>query len=238
MKKLLLLILLVSLFSCSKKTPETVVDPPVVDPPVIESPVSAQLAFPEQNQVCNQGEVLSEVLSSVTFKWNKAAHAESYKLVIKNLESGLESVSASTTNEQVVTLNRKTPYSWNVISLSSKTSATAQSATWKFYNAGPGVTNYAPFPAELISPVLGTTLEALNGKVILKWSGNDIDEDIVSYEIYLQPRYSQGKLAASVTTTVLDDVAVMSGTTYSWKVITIDSQGNRSDSGESWFKVK
>ena len=47
------------------------------------------------------------------------------------------------------TLDKGVPYSWKVTSKNTTTTTTTPSDLWKFYLAGDGVVNYAPFPADL-----------------------------------------------------------------------------------------
>ena len=77
--------------------------------------------------------------------------------------------------------------------------------------------------AQRITPVAG--------KITLQWTGSDVDNDILNYDIYLGTTASPGLLKAAQTGLSLPDVAVNANTTYYWKVITRDSKGNTSDSG-------
>src|SRR5438874_9061701 len=101
-------------------------------------PGKAVLTAPVQNAVCVTGTVISGTQSSVTFIWNAADHADSYDLVIKNLLTSTSSSLTTDKTQLAITLLRNTPYSWYVVSQSSKVSTTAQSDSWKFYNSGPG----------------------------------------------------------------------------------------------------
>ena len=40
-----------------------------------------------------------------------------------------------------------------------------ESDTWKFYLAGPAQVNFAPFPAELTSPISGSTVTPSDGLI-------------------------------------------------------------------------
>ena len=60
----------------------------------------------------------------------------------------------------------------------------AESDKWKFYLSGEALTNYAPFPAELLTPAPDTSVE--KGSIELTWSVSDIDEDDShKFDIYL-----------------------------------------------------
>lgn len=60
----------------------------------------------------------------------------------------------------------------------------ASSETWLFYNAG-SQTTYAPFPAQLVNPTSGSTVQMdIANEVLLEWSGADVDNDIESFEVF------------------------------------------------------
>lgn len=200
-------------------------------------PGKAVLVSPTQNEACTSGTVVSDAQSSIVFKWNAADNTESYDLHIKNLASGTESTQTVTTNQAIVTLNRSTPFSWYVVSKSSKSTSTASSDTWKFYNSGPGVIYYAPFPAEPTAPMPGVTVSATGGKITLDWSSSDVDNDIVNYDIYMGTTTVLPIIKEKVSESVLNDVSVTSGTTYYWKVVTRDAKGNTSSSATYSFSV-
>ena len=85
-------------------------------------------------------------------------------------------------------LKKEIPFSWFVSSKNSATSDIASSETWRFYNSG-FQTTYAPFPAEIIEPKpAAKVFKDINNEVTLRWSGVDIDDDIVGYEVYFSHR--------------------------------------------------
>jgi hypothetical protein len=130
-------------------------------------------------------------------------------------------------------------HNWYVISKSS-TSTTSQSSKWKFYNASEGIQSYAPFPAEAVYPnseQIPLVIPAAT-KINLEWSGSDIDDDIVSYDVYFGTTNPPSLLVSNLEDSILNDVPISSGTIYYWKIITKDSLGNSSDSGVFQFKVE
>ena len=122
-----------------------------------------------------------------------------------------------------------------MVSKANGTSETAESATWKFYNAGPGIENYSPFPADDPSPKSGATVNS--GSITLGWAGSDLDNDIVSYEVYLDAANPPETLVGTVTQTSFE-TTVTADTVYYWRVITIDSENNRSNSQIFQFRSK
>ncbi|WP_342648587.1 hypothetical protein [Mucilaginibacter sp. CSA2-8R] len=205
--------------------------------PTPAAPAKAILITPTKNELCTQGVVTSATLSTVTLKWSEAANTESYQVDLKNLETGALATQTINATTLSVQLSRNTPYAWSVTSKSTKSSTTSQSETWRFYNSGPATTNYAPFPAELVSPAIEGVVTAANGKISLTWNGQDVDNDIATYDVYLGTTNTPSLLKAGLTLATLTDVAVTNNTYYYWKVITKDSKGNTSDSGTYRFKV-
>ena len=190
-------------------------------------PAKASLSFPENNKDCNEGTIISDTQSEVTFRWSTPANTDSFTLKINNLDSGTSQSVTSNSAEAKVTIQRAAAFSWSVISKSSSSSKTAESDVWKFYNAGPPEENHVPNPATVVSP--GMDSKVNEGTVSLEWTGSDLDNDIVSYEVYLDNSNPPTTLAGTSTSNKLD-VAVTKDLTYFWQVISIDAIGNKSTS--------
>ena len=231
MKRVLLVIILV-LCSCSKKN-----DDGSGGAAGVSSPDKVTLTAPVSNSTCTTGRVISTTQSAVLFTWAAAANSDSYDLIIKNLLTGVSTTQTTTAIQLEVTLSRNTPYSWYVVSKSSKTTATSQSSLFKFYNSGAAATFYAPFPADITSPTFAQTLNPTAGKVTLNWVGVDVDNDIVGYDIYVGTSLTNIAIVKTNLTTSTFDYSVNSGTTYYWVVVTKDSQSNTSTSGIYQFYV-
>lgn len=200
-------------------------------------PAAALLTFPGQNSVCVSGSVISATQSSIQFQWNKSDNTDSYELNIKDLLSGITETQTTANNQATVTLLRNTPYSWWVISKSAKASQTAASDTWKFYNAGAGITSYAPFPADQLSPGTGDHVDVSTGTITMSWTGSDPDNDIVGYDVYFGTSVAPSLYKQGLTSTNLANVPVSMGKQYYWKVVTRDSQGNSSESDVIQFNT-
>lgn len=228
-RKLIIIPLVLLFIACGKKN----------NPSPSLKPSQVLLSTPAQNSVCVNGTNTSALQSNVLFSWNAGLNTNSYNLVIKNLLTS-DSTKINTTQTQTsVYLSANTPYSWHVVSLSSQTSATAQSDTWKFYIAGAPVFTYVPFPAEIISPTFGQQVTATAGSINLSWSGSAVASDkIVNYDVYLGTTTSPSKIASLITDNFLNKVSVVSKTTYYWKIISRNTIGNTSDSGLYQFTVK
>lgn len=206
------------------------------DPGVVADPTASLLIFPDKDAACIVGGNLSATQSTVSFKWQNATIADSYEVTIKNLINGSTVTRSASGSQLDVALSLNTPYSWFVTSKVKNNGNTAKSESWRFYNSGPGVSSYAPFPAEVVSPAVEQNINVTSGSVTLKWSGKDIDNDIVDYDVYFGTSASPLLLKANVADSKLD-VVVVSNQTYYWKVITRDSKNNLSDSGVFKFSV-
>lgn len=195
---------------------------------------AATLVYPGNNSECTTGISVSETDSKITFEWNAAPNASSYYLYVKNLvtQAQLQYNPGNTTSLEV-SLKKGTPYSWYVVSRSAD--ATAESPKWKFYNAGEGTVNYAPFPAEVVSPAMSSSVYGTS--VALEWTASDIDNDIAVYKVYFDTNPNPTTLKTTTNNNQLPDVAVMANTTYYWKVETADSEGNVSHSPVFQFRV-
>ena len=201
-------------------------------------PASALLTAPSQNSVCTTGTIISDTQSSVSFTWSASSNTDSYDLVLKNLLTSATTTQNTISTQLTITLARSTPYSWYIVSKSTNTTATAQSDTWKFYNSGPGVVTYPPYPATITSPTFGQAVTANAGTIDLTWTGSSVTTGtILNYDIYFGTTSTPPILKSAITDSFVNGVAVTSGTNYYWKVITRDNAGDTSDSGLYQFSV-
>ena len=201
------------------------------------APEGSLLIFPEQDSECTTGVSITETQSQVTFQWQVAKNTDRYTLTVINLSSNSpQSISTSATSA-TLSIEKGAPFSWSVVSSNTSSDDTAISETWLFYNAG-SQTTYAPFPAQIQFPVSGSSNLANNdGQIELSWIGADVENDISTFEIYFSET-NPPTLLQSVTSNITQiAVDVSSGTTYYWKVISIDDEGNTSDSGVFDFKI-
>ena len=224
-KYYVLLIFFMLVFSCKKKESP-------------RPPSAALLTFPLQNSECNTGVDLNATTSRVEFTWQASNDTETYELRVTNTTSNITQTLSTSGLFAQLPLVKGAPYSWSVVSRNDKTDEIATSAVWQFYNAGFSI-SYAPFPAQVVYPVSGSRIiKDLNNEVELEWLGADIDGDIVGYEVYFGSVSPPGELVASPSVSIQrTKVDVVAHTTYFWKVISKDSEGNTSDSGIFTFKT-
>ncbi|WP_034256977.1 hypothetical protein [Arenibacter latericius] len=201
------------------------------------APNAVGLVFPENNSECSEGTIIDDKNSSIVFKWDPSENTDTYTLQLKNLNTGITSVFPMNTTEKSVTVERGVPYSWEVISTSNSSTEVVKSETWQFYSAGDGISSYAPFPAQLISPIYEAQITPTNNLVNLSWSGSDVDGDIVGYDVYFGDTETTEPFQTLVQENKLENIKVTSGTTYYWKIRTHDSQGNSSTTNSYKFHV-
>jgi len=225
MRTVILLLFGVLLIGCKKKSNPK--------PPEI-----ATLVFPNKNSECTTGRSLNQTTSEVEFQWMASNHTETYELRVTNLITNTTQTISTAAISAKLPITKGEPFSWFVRSLNTKVAESAFSETWRFYNAG-FQTTYAPFPAEVIAPKSGTSVfKDINNEVTLEWNGADVENDIDGYELYFSTSSPPESLIASPSSDQNSEkVSVISNTTYYWKVVTKDSEGNSSDSGIFIFKI-
>ena len=133
---------------------------------------------------------------------------------------------------------RGTPYQWSVNTILTDSQKSTSSDIEVFYNAGPGVQSFIPFPATAISPLDGEVLDSSVGTVTLRWEASDLDGDITEFDVYFGNENPPPIYSESLTSTSLQDIALNSSATYYWKVLTRDSQGNESNSKIFSFTIE
>ena len=88
-------------------------------------------------------------------------------------------------------------------------------------------------------PLSGASVVSdINSEIELEWSGADVDDDLIGYEIYVDTVSPPQVLVASPAATVSSiTVNIIPNTAYYWKVISKDAEGNTSDSGIYSFRA-
>ena len=230
MRKIALLFggLFLIIISCTEE------DPLPVDPGI------AILISPINQETCFDGVSINDTQSNIEFNWFAASDAISYEIVVSNLLTQSTQTYNASTNQTTIALTRAEPYSWYVKSIGENGSTPSQSDLWRFYLAGESTINYAPFPSELISPRSGANVTPdINNQIILNWSCSDVDGDLEKFDVYLDEN-DGSTLNTSIKYEQQDtsvEVEVANNSTYFWKVIAIDTNGNESSSGVYSFRT-
>lgn len=229
MRYFLTLIAIIILNSCAKSGLEEFPPEDTLD--------KATLVAPAKDAVCISGSTISSTTSSVTFDWDEVSGATKFELHLKNLLTGTTSSHNTEKSELQVDLNKSTPYSWFVTSFASGSSATTNSEVWKFYNAGEGVENFAPFPAENIFPTENAAIDYSSDYITLKWSSADTDNDMDNFDVYFGETSSLLKVGNTQPEINEFKVTVYKGKSYTWQIITNDKMGNSSSSNLFYFSI-
>ncbi len=198
-------------------------------------PITAvDLIFPFENSLCTEGTNITPTESTVLFEWQPNNNATTYTLIVEDLTSG--NTAQFNTEETLfpVTIARANAFRW-FVSFNYE-GEDLQSEVWNFYNAGEAIQTYAPFSAEIVSPNIAQTLPA-STSVNLQWEGNDVDNDIVGYDVYFGTNNPPNLNASDITGTELM-VSVDPGTIYYWRIVTKDETGNTSQSVIAQFAVE
>ena len=231
------LLLSILLLSCSAEDdsesstpPTTTQQPPPTPAPQVPTPGKSSLSAPDNNEVCYEGEAVDTSNSEVTFSWDASSDTDGYDLQITNQETNqTQTESGITSNSKEVTLVTDISYSWKIVSKANDTSDSTSSDTWQFYLAGDGQENYAPFPATIVSPSSGSSVDSSNGSISLSWEGNDPDEsDTLTYTVYFDD--TDGLQAPSNNNTGISETSIEvnaeSGITYYWRVKSSDGKSS------------
>ena len=203
-------------------------------------PGSFNLEYPENEQACLDGSILNDLQSRVNLRWSSSKNSSKYQISIKNLNDNSNLMFESNSNSQEVILKHGEPYAWKVTAEVPESSSSLTSKEWRFYLAGLGEVNYAPFPPELISPRPSAKVNLnSNDQVLLNWSCSDPDGDIKGYKVYLDSTDGSNLIASFDETKnqVLIAVGATAETNYFWKVIAYDNQGNTASSGVYSFST-
>ena len=223
------LLIICGLISCAQPVdPAPTPTPPTPPTPTVNNPGVSALSSPAKNKTCEDGVSLTASTAEVTFTWAASTNTESYDLVITDLNTNVATtLTGITATTRKVTLTKAVPYSWRVISKSTKTTNTSTSETWNFYLAGEGISNFAPFPATILSPKTAV-VSPTNGKVTLSWNGVDPENDALVYTVFIdkvdgkqEPPAAQKNITAKTI-----DVSVEVGQVYYWRIKTSDAQNS------------
>lgn len=219
---LVLTLMLMFCWSCSK--------------PSIPQPQAATLITPQNNNACLPL-FTDELTGVINFSWETALNTDSYEVVIRNNVSRTEQKKAVDLTSTTLILERGFPYTWWVISSSQISSVETKSEVWSFYIEGIQQQTHLPFAAQLNSPSEGQTLESTYGQINLEWTGSDLDNDIAFYQIHLGKSPSQLQLIQDNLSTQSYSASLSIGETYFWKIVTVDRNGNKSESVIQTFSI-
>lgn len=196
---------------------------PTPDTPNTAPSAVSQLIYPTSDLLC--------IDSTVNFEWAAATDPDgdtvSYELRValdNNMTNLVEQVT-STTTTRTLTLQPGTAYYWTVTAKDAEDSA-SPSQVFAFYTEGEGVSNYAPFLADLVSP--NEEDAVVSGTTSLNWSGADVDiNDTLTYDVYFGTSNPPTTAVSTDLTVENFDVSTDPATTYYWQIDTKDNSGTK-----------
>ena len=201
--------------SCGGKDNDT------TTPPIEKELGSFNLIFPDNNLICTEGEDNGTDGVNIEFQWSASSNATSYDLEITNQENNSTDSRTVNANSLEVGLPKGTQFSWKVTAILEDKSLASD--TWNFYSEGTSTENFAPFPAEI------TVSENNDGTVTVSWIGEDLDNDIVNYDVYIGV-FGNLELILENTTNLNTNFSITVGEQYHVQVISKDSNDNTSTS--------
>ena len=208
-------------------------------PDPIPVPEPSLLLAPSNLNTCNTATRINDLERQVRFQWTATLNTESYNLVVQNTLTGEQQAIATTLLTESIILTSGAPYQWYVISKSSLTQVEGKSPIWYFYLEGNPQASHFPFPAILLAPSdeLIVSLNVSNA-FTFEWEGNDLDNDIQSYDFYLGNSSSSLNREREAITSQQVTIVLISNTVYFWQIISKDLQGNRSLSETYQFQTQ
>ena len=207
-------------------------------PDPIPDPEAVVLLAPDNLNSCTTASRINNLERQVRFQWTAALNAESYELIVQNNLTQEQFSSSTSLLNAVLILPGGAPYRWFIRSKSSLTPVSTKSESWQFYLEGDFTTSHFPFPAILLAPANTITVSLSNeNNFLFQWEGNDLDDDIVSYDLYLGTEANQLMLEQEGILGMQTTVELISAETYYWQIISFDSQQNKSESAVFEFQT-
>ena len=197
--------------------------------PVNEAPSQVNIVFPTDNLLC--------INNVISFNWTRAEDPENddiqYNVIIaknRDLSDVVENRTQSAL-QFTATLEKGQAYYWSVTPIDENDNRGTATPTAAFFTRGEGVTNYAPFAAEIVSPANNSAVSA--GSLSLSWNGNDVDtNDTLTYDVFFGESGNLSLQDDSISATNYS-VNVVTGRSYSWRVDVKDQNGAKSI-GQVW----
>jgi hypothetical protein len=197
----------------------------------IPEPQATVLIAPADLNECTTALVLSETERQVKFQWTLALNTDSYELVVVNTLTNARYGKTSALLTESIVLTSGASYRWYVNSKSLLSSAVGKSSVRQFYLEGSQDESYLPFPAVLLRPENQSIVDLeSSGDFLFDWEGYDLDEDIMSYAVYLGKTEDNLDLVQEGLTVSQLSLSLDTGERYFWQIITLDSEGNTSKS--------
>jgi hypothetical protein len=186
-------------------------------------PTVPTLIYPTNNLLC--------INNTLDFQWNPSTDSNgdalTYKVEISkdNQFSNLEQVVTLSSTSHTFVLEKGFAYYWRVKAIDSKNLSSNFSDVFSLYTEGDGVSNYAPFLPALVSPLMNSVLQQNGAAVKLEWTASDIDNDVLTFDVYLDSKNPPTNIASENQINTYFNLTDYSSQKYYWKVIVKDNNG-------------
>ena len=193
------------------------------------APTVPVLMLPVDNKLC--------VDNTVSFEWNESTDTDNdnitylIEIATDNQFAQIIETAEGTSNSKNIELQKNTAYYWRIKATDSEGLSSDYSSVHKFYTAGDAVVNHLPFAPELITPEANSALS--NTTVSLEWDATDVDDDDLSYDIYLGTVNPPTEKISENNTTKTVVLSLEPAKEYFWKVIVKDGKGGETV-GQVW----
>ncbi|SNY99505.1 SusE outer membrane protein [Flagellimonas pacifica] len=198
-------------------------DDPLPPPQENSAPSAPALVFPINNMLC-----IDNVLQ---FDWEASTDLDSdvitYEVQVATDNQFTNIVHTSSTNDtdQEITLEKGEAHYWRVRAKDTKGGESEYSTIWQFYTEGDGEQNHLPFAPSQVFPVNASEIN--ESSVELRWSANDVDNDVLGYNVFFGLGNPPNNITEGQTenTIIIDELE--SGQTYYWKIEVLDGNGGK-----------
>ncbi|TNJ44974.1 fibronectin type III domain-containing protein [Tamlana fucoidanivorans] len=216
----LYLVILTSIFlSCSGGGDD---DPGSNPEPANTAPTVPVQTYPLNNTLC--------IDNNVVFEWNASTDKEgntiTYRVEVSesNDFAALAYDVSSSGTSRVLILEKGKAYYWRLKARDNKGEESAYSAVSQFLTEGDGESNHLPFAPELVAPVLDSEIDGTS--TALSWTASDIDNDTLSYDVYLDTNSEPTtKVSEGQSATTYDATGLTAASTYYFKIVVKDGNG-------------
>lgn len=215
----IVLLICVIAISCSSDGRDENTTPPQEN----NAPSIPALLFPSNNMLCIDNVLL--------FDWEKSTDPDSdaityeVQVATDNQFSNIVHAASSKDTNREITLEKGEAYYWRVRAKDTKGDESEYSITWQFYTEGDGEQNHLPFAPSLVFPVNASEIN--ESSVELRWSANDVDNDVLIYNVFFGLENPPNNITEGQTENKIIIDELESGQTYYWKIEVLDGNGGK-----------
>ncbi|THD67890.1 hypothetical protein E7Z59_09580 [Robertkochia marina] len=197
-----------------------------------EGPLTPELVAPEDNVLLQS--------TLVTFQWNSVTDPEgeaiTYNLQVSTKPDFTNIIFSNTLTEPryETTLEIGKYYYWRVRAKDASNNTSEFSRRQNLIVADPAILNYPPFPPDLRFPELDEEIDINQAR--LGWTGFDIDDTDLVYDVYLGTEFGNLTLGAENIETTEVTLNLDPEPFYYWRVEAKDPSGQITSSPIWWFK--